>query len=292
MIMQDCPQKFMLASLTSITDFDATPRDVFTSIPDLIKSRDADRRLMVIAGIKGAATKTLILRIGVTEDPLTLWDIHQELTLRNIPPCFRWPSNESSAQHEFVTWLADLAWIAQQRLYGKVTNRDWRPMVKASASEHPESWHRNAMVLHQRAIRMGLASYCSRVLDLSDEARKELMTLSTKRIAARRDTIKGASLEALKDMIRDHAEKHPDRSGTHTPEHVASRRVRMWRTYVLADMNRSRAAEIWCATTGEKISRQAFNKQLEIAETDAKMLPSSTCLFQRNRRGGATGNRH
>jgi hypothetical protein len=87
--------------------------DVIKSVPQLLIERWSNAAAWAFfqaaaTDIPQQQTVTLVARIVTATDPLLLWLIHEELDRREVPPAFRWPMNQESAQTEFITWLADI----------------------------------------------------------------------------------------------------------------------------------------------------------------------------------------
>ena len=75
-------------------------------------SGDLVRFKTALLALRTTRTDHLILRIATTADPLMLWALHGTLDKRGIAPCLRWPKNDSTPQMVFITWLADVHWLA------------------------------------------------------------------------------------------------------------------------------------------------------------------------------------
>ena len=217
---------------------------------------DRAARLRAIASIKGADAQTLVLRIATTTDPVVLWALHLRLDRLDVPPCQRWPTNIDNPQAEFVTLLADLLWLHRRLPAGHEAGyRGWRALL-AQAPQSPV-WHEHALRQFVTVARRGsLAHWCAQGLALTDAQRADTMMMPTEAMRASRRRLQPAALADLGRQLLDYAIVHPDRARQHTPQAVASRRLRLWRCWVLAGLSPGRAATAWAALTGEAITRQ------------------------------------
>lgn len=243
----------------------------FHSVPDLIgrmqgSTCEASFRRVVNA-IPAQPTETLIARIATTDDPLKLWVLHLALDRRNVPPCLRWPTNDTTAQTEFITLLADLLWFTKRTPTHRTEFKGWRDLLK----HEPDSpaWHAGALRQYLYHRRGSLARRCALGLAVTGPQRQELMTMPTKAMAADRRQLEPRAFQELRQALGQQALDNPDRAGKRTPAEVAERRARIWRTYILAGRSPTRAAAYWQLLTGEPITRQALSKQLVHVE-DAK----------------------
>ncbi|WP_296951804.1 hypothetical protein [uncultured Massilia sp.] len=239
--------------------------DVIKSIPQLLTERKTSAAAWAI--FQAAATdihtqesKTLVARIETTTDPLLLWQIHEELDRREVPPAFRWPVNQESTQIEYVTWLADIYWFTRRNPGHKPAYKNWQRWFAGVY----ETWHMSTVKAYLFAFKQGLgAAYFSKGLLLSDRDRQDLMTIKTAGQIARLHPLKRHA-EYLKAIL-DHARAKPDRSGSKTPEEVAKRRYAMWKLYLLADGSETAAARQYGNLYGEQVARQNLGKQVALA---------------------------
>lgn len=207
----------------------------------------------------------IVQQLSWTDDPLALWAMHAELTRRQLPPCQRWPANLGSRQAEYVTWLADIAWLVKRYPDHRPAFRGWR-----GAFDHPlgsDAWH--ATAFRQFLFispRYGLAHWCSKGLALEDRHRADLMMLPTKSMVADRRCLSPAAESELRLAIENDAATRPDRSGRWTAAALADRRARLWRVFVLAGCSATEAVRSWALLTGETMSRQALSRQIEAVE--------------------------
>jgi hypothetical protein len=258
--------------------------DAIKSIPQVLTERKTNAAAWALfqaaaSNIPKQDCRTLVARIGTTEDPLLLWLIHEELDRRDLPPAFRWPANYGSAQMEYITWLADIYWFTRRKPRHKAAYKNWQRWF----GEVSETWHTSALQAFSFAFKRGLgAAYFAKGLSLTDRDRQELMTIKTGGQIARLRPLK--KQVEYQNAILDHARAKPDRSGAKAPEEVAKRRYAMWRLYLLADGSETVAARQYQRLYGEQVARQNLGKQIELAQEAWKLygphgknLPSS-CL--------------
>lgn len=249
--------------------------DLFKSVTLLASEKGQqtglERFREAVLGLHSASTQTLILRLATASDALLTWAIHLELDRRAVPPCLRWPANTSSTQAEFITWLADIHWFAKRHPLHKAQSKGWRDLLAQAPAT--AKWHGHACRQYGHAeMRRGqrsLSHWCAHGLALTDAQRRDLMTLPTKQMHASRSAIVGEPFARLEQALLDHAVAHPDRSGEHEPDAIATRRALMFRVYVLAGGSATTAARYWALLTGEQVSRQAIAKQIDAVEAIA-----------------------
>lgn len=239
------------------------------SVPDLIaaKVRSSDLQAFgrVARSIGLQSSQTLIVRLKTTPDPLTLWALHHELDVRGVPPCLRWPGNDETEQAAFITLLADLLWFTKRHPAHQPRFKGWRGLftnLPASPGWHATAHRQYLFVLR----RYGLSHWCAKGLGLDEAHRQDLKVMQTSAMRASRQQLRPASFEAIVASLLSHAQAHPDKAGKFSPGMVATRRAALWRVYVLSDFSPTRAAQYWMLLTGEKLSRQAVAKQIEIVE--------------------------
>ncbi|MGJ3701727.1 hypothetical protein [Variovorax sp. AFSI2.2] len=222
----------------------------------------SERFCEAVRGLTSASTQTLILRLSMGTDTLLMWAIHLELDRRNVPPCLRWPTNDSTPQHEFVTWLADMLWFTKRNPRHTPRFRGWKGLFDTppcSAKWHATAARQFAFV----SARYSVAHWCTTGLGLSDSQRRDLMTLPTSGMRAERRRLAPQQWTIASERLLSHAMRHRDRSGRHTPENVAARRAALLRTFVLSHRSPTATAENWRLLTGGQLSRQAVSKLIE-----------------------------
>lgn len=227
-----------------------------------------DRLRALVAALPGMDTRTLIVRLHTTEDPLVQWAIHLVLDRRDIAPAFRWPANQMNEQSEYVTFSADLLWHCRRHPGHKTRFRTWQGVVRKLPSS-PE-WH---MRVHRHFMfvypRYSIANWCSKGLDLTTQQRALLMMMPTNAMRADRRALEPARFAETHRLLVESAMQRPDKSGKRMPHEIAGRRAAMWRTFILACRNYTVACEQWSRITGEQLTRQAFTKQVK---TTAEVL--------------------
>lgn len=234
------------------------------SVPQLTAlkrtSGDLDRFMAQVLALKTTDTLTLILRISTTTDPLLLWAIHIALSGREIPPPQRWPSNTSTDQHRYITWLADLHWFHKK-------NPDHVPKFKLWQRFMPYqpgcgTWH---TISHIGYLQLAhTVSYGSALaLALTPAQRLDSMTLTSDATNKARLSLQPKAFEAVRQALTDHAYANLDPSKRRKPEESANRRASIWRVYLLSGRNKTETARIWQLLTGEKLTRQAASVLLK-----------------------------
>jgi len=244
------------------------PEGPFKSITLLVAERRHQEGLQRfrdgVRALSTTSTQTLVLRLATTSDPLMLWAQHLELDRRGIPPCLRWPANESTIQHEFITWLADVLWFTKRNPAHVPRFRGWKGLftsLPTSAAWHAAATRQFMFV----SSRYSVAYWCATGMGLSDGQRRDLMTLPTKAMEAERRKFAAAPFAVIQERLLSHAMQHPDRSGARTPDAVAARRARLLRTFLLSGRSASATAKNWHLLTGEALTRQAVAKQVGAA---------------------------
>lgn len=237
-------------------------RESIHSIPFLKAAKEANPALWrafkeSTETLPAPDTSTLIARIETTADPLILWEIHQELDRRDIPPAFRYPRNHDTGQMRFTTWLADLHWHTRRARHGP-RFRSWRRLFAPAG----ESWHESAKNVFEYGWRRNQnASYYAKGLALTDDHRLDLMTIKTSKQIARQRQLK-QSIEVHR-AIASHAIANAGRlSKERRPDQTTRDRYLIWKTYILADQSPTITARMFEAIYGEPMTRQKVQKQI------------------------------
>jgi hypothetical protein len=239
------------------------------SIPDLIELKSKCPQRAIFDRSMGALpvelTAMLIDRLSTTADPLLQWCLHLELDRRDVPPCLR-GSRSDLPQDVFLTWLADVMWLANRMRGHKPLFTRWAGLF--NKEPHTRSWHTTALWVYRGAHgRRG--HYFARGLGLTEDQRHELQTMPTFKMQAERQLLR--RLPEYHEQITAHALSHRDRSGVRTPTQIADRRTALLRLFLLAGRNQTKAAHYLELTTGEHITRQALSKQLDIITTATRL---------------------
>lgn len=253
----------LLTPLFEAGDSEAeSEQDGIYSLPALRAAREANTASWrafqeSTEALAAYSTAALIARIETTADPLMLWEIHQELDRREIPPAFRYPKNHDNGQMRFVTWLADLHWHTR-RVRNAPRFRAWRRLFAPVG----ESWHESAKNVFEYGWRRHQnASYYAKGLALTDEHRQDLMTIKTSKQIARQRQLKHS--EEMRRAISSHAIENAGRlSKERRPEQTARDRYLIWKTYMLADRSPTITARMFEAIYGESMTRQKVQKQI------------------------------
>jgi hypothetical protein len=254
------------------------------SVPQLLTERQSNAAAWAFyqaaaADIPQQQTATLVARIVTATDPLLLWLVHEELDRREVPPAFRWPMNQQSAQAEFITWLADIHWFTRRKTNHRPAYKNWQRWF----GNVSDAWHASALRAYSFAFKRGSGgTYFAKGLALTERDRQDLMTMKTKGQIARLRPLRKFGQE-YRRAILDHATAKPDRAGVKTPEEVAKRRYAIWKLYVLADESETSAARQYHKLYGEVIARQNLGKQVELAQQAWRLFgptgtkPTSSC---------------
>lgn len=263
-----------LAMIAPPEDDDAAP--IAQSVSELVaQRRRSPSRGSFIASVQSlrqASTRDLLHRLRSIEDPLAFWVLHLELDKRDVPPCLRWPRRDETPQLVFLSWLADVYWLARRYPDHVPLYSRWKGLfVHKPASCQ---WHKTAIWVFK--LRHSASYLHAKGLGLSDEQRQPLMTMVSNAMRGDRDVIK--RLPQLRDRIREHAADNRDKSGRVTTEDITERRVELLRLFLLAGRNRTRTAEYVELLGGQKISRQSVTRQLEAIEaaTRLRLLKSAS----------------
>lgn len=254
-----------LPSLEKASDSDTGGADLddsppVLSIPELIQKKrasgDVDRFKAQVLALNESDSRTLIVRIATTTDPLLLWAIHLTLSARGIPPSQRWPGNVSTEQHKFVSWLADIRWFHTRNPDHVPKYRNWRRFMLHDPGSN--TWHKFARFSYE-PLRHTLSYGSALALALTPAQRLDSITLATDATNRDRQSLHPKAFETVRQTLSLHAYCHRDPSGRRTPEESANRRAAIWRTHLLAGRNKSETVRVWHLLTGEKLSRQAMS---------------------------------
>jgi len=253
----------LLTPLPEASDSEAeSEREGIVSLPALRAAKEANTASWrafqdSTEALAVYSTTALIARIETTADPLILWEIHQELDRREIPPAFRYPKNQDDGQIRFVTWLADLHWHTR-RVRNTPRFRAWRRLFAPVG----ESWHESAKNVFEYGWRRHQnASYYAKGLALTDDHRLDLMTIKTSKQIARQRQLKQS--EEMRRAIASHAIANAGRlSKERRPDQTIRDRYLIWKTYMLADQSPTTTARMFEAIYGEPMTRQKVQKQI------------------------------
>lgn len=247
----------------------ALAEDALT-VPDLmdrargLQGLDAVRFRALLAAVPAQGTADLLRRFETTSDPMILWALHHQCEQRGIPPVLRWPGQQIGPQGDLLDLAADVRWIQRQHPYHRASARGWQAVLKAEpgSSTWHDHLHRQFLYVYPRGMWWKAADG----LGLSDAQRQELITMPTAKIRSERLGLSGQRFTDLHQRLLDHAYRHPDRARRHTPELVAQRRARLYRTHILTGCSPARTAKFWALTTGEAMTRQAVAHQVAAVE--------------------------
>lgn len=232
-------------------------------------SGDLARFKRALQALRTAKTDHLILRIATAPDPLMLWALHGTLDKRGIAPCLRWPKCDSTPQMVFITWLADVHWLARRHPAHQAKFKSWQRLFieapDSAAWREKAYWIFAGMYGHQN-----LSSYGARGLGLDAGQRQPLMMFPTAAMVKARLALQPAGFAETREQLYSYSMAHPDSSGQRTPEAISERRARLWRLFILSGKSITATAENWRLTTGEPLTRQAALKQINIIKAILK----------------------
>lgn len=243
------------------------------SIPYLMAEKgtgaDLARFHRAVAAMPDQGTQTLIVRLETQTDPLILWELHQELDRRGVPPCLRWPANKSTEQAKLITVVADLFWFAKRNPDHAPLFRDWGRFLKLAPGS--DAWHSKIYEILMRMRNSNLARQGTKALALDDTQRLELMAFpSSKMVIARRE-LQPTEFSKIEEKLLSHAHAHPDKdSERNDPATAATRRARLWRVSVLTGHATTATAKYWELLTGEAIARRMIPRRIEAIKTALK----------------------
>jgi hypothetical protein len=234
------------------------------TVPEMIASRAAAGRAddvrAIAARIRTESIEELIRRIGFEQDPIRLWMAHLMLDRHDVPPCLRWPERDESEQLRFITWLADVLWFVKRRRSNhKLVFTRWRRLLQRP---HDQAWHKTALWAFNMGHQVGY--YHSRGLGLTEADRHPMMVMVTQQACSDRALLR--RLPQYREKLLAYALDHPDRSGRHDADGIADRRAELFRLFLLAGRNQTRAVEYLKLLSGQRMTRQAFLQQLQIIE--------------------------
>lgn len=243
------------------------------SIPYLLAEKragdDMARFGRVVAGMPAQCSQTLIVRIATTSDPLILWELHQELDRRSVPPCLRWPANKSTDQATLVTVLADLFWFAKRNPDHAPSFKNWVKFLKLKPGS--DAWHSKIYEILMHMRHSNLASQGTKALALDDTQRRELMMFPSSRMGIARRELQPTRFAEIEATLHSHAHAHPDKDRErNNPATLAARRARLWRVSVLTGHAHTTTAKYWELLTGEAIARRMIPRRIEAIKTALK----------------------
>jgi hypothetical protein len=232
-------------------------------------SGDLARFKKLLAALRTTDTPTLILRIATTTDPLMLWALHGTLDKRGIAPCLRWPKNDSTPQMVFITWLADVQWLARHNPAHRAKFKSWQRLF-IEAPDSP-AWREKAYWIFAGMYeRQNLSSYGTRGLGLDAAQRQPLMLFPTASMVKARLELQPERAAEIREQLYSYSIEHPDKSGLHTPEVIAGRREALWRVFILSGRSPTATARNWHLLTGKAQTREAIWQQIATIKTILK----------------------
>lgn len=238
------------------------------SVPELMQAaHQSPHRAQIRASVeamRSEGTSGLLDRIKTLRDPLILWATHLALDQRHgVPPCLRGTPVGVGDQFDFITWLADVFWLAQRHRDHQTAHQRWQGLFRYPPAS-PE-WHRSARWVYGQGGRRG-GHFSASALGLSQAQRLSLMSMPTQRMVGNRQQL--AAMGRHEQRLMEHAIDHPDKAGLVTPTAVTTHRMTVVRVYLLANRNKSMAARFFELLTQRRMSRQVLChhlRQVEIA---------------------------
>ncbi len=253
--------------------------EALRSIPDLI-----DEAQQAAGGLHGAPSALqhalasipaldvsgALVRMDTVEgSPIKAWALHRRLDALNVPPClrpgrYRWETE----QHRFIATLADLWWLNRHHRGHMVRDGRWRAVFDLDPAQRihdnplAPTWHSAALWAYRHSRGAGHA--LAEALALTDGMRQQTLTMQTKRQAAQRREHTQRSAR-IREALTRHAEAHPDKSGTLTPDHIASERADLIRIHIMLGRSPTATARYYSDVLGHPISRQALSRKLDAA---------------------------
>jgi len=218
---------------------------------------------VAIVGLRGEPTPAILGRGSRTTDPLMLWILHVEMQRRGVPPCLRWQAPEDTRQQMFITFIADVLWLARGHPDHVTDHERWRKLFGYPTAS--EKWQRLArwLFVSGRCAQAG-THYYSKGLGLSDSQRQPLMMLLSNKMRGDRRLLN--ALPTYREALHRHALMHRDKSGKVAPSKIAERRAELLRLFILAGRRPTLAADFHLRLWGIRISRQALTRQITTIE--------------------------
>lgn len=231
-------------------------------------STDLARFTRVVNAMPDQDTRHLIVRIATTQDPLTVWELHQELDRRGIPPALRWPANNDSPQMKLVTALADLAWFGKRNPGHEPLFKEWKRLFKLQTG--CEAWLDKAYWLLMNMADSNLARQGTKALALDDAHRQELMMFPSSKMAIVRRALQPTKFAETRVILHSHAEAHQDKDSKYKPADAAERRAQLWRVSALSGHSPTATAKNWKLLTGEVMTRRMIPRRLDAIKAALK----------------------
>jgi hypothetical protein len=239
-------------------------------------ARSANERKVRLAAfvrsLQEQSAGELLARLSSASTPLRAWFIHNALTNQSIAPVLRGDLDYGDPQLDLIRFAADIKWLQTKDRVQPVAAA-WRRIWAYPVGDR--RWHEGVFRIW-RAAYMGnrLAHYVAQGLGLDAGQRHQLLTLPTQAQARERQRLRGDAMAQLRDNIYTHALTKPDKSGKKSPEHVTELRIQLWAVHVKCGRSPSVTAAALTAIRGERVTRQAVSKQLEIIERVPRLVPS------------------
>lgn len=216
-----------------------------------------------VTAIRAQSISDLLIDVKSATNPTRLWLLHVSLDARDVPPCLR-PAREDSHQMLYLTWLADILWFAKRLRGHKVKARRHRALFQCATPVQNKDWHDAAIfAFNNGRTANGFIAQKLDLLGLSDQIREQGLVFRTPKMIGQRKVL--AALPEYRERMVANSLYRPDRSGCHTPEAIADRRIKMLRCFVLAGKNATIGNRYFQMTTGEVMTRQTFRRHIDAA---------------------------
>jgi len=224
-----------------------------------------------LAGEKVAAN--LCTRIRTATDPAMLWPIHRELANRGIPPILRGPRHRHGLQGDFLDFAADLQWLWELYRYVMEPKRKLAQAIMKVKPDDATWWELVKKLYAYQTTRN--AAHAAIALNLGTDLRRHLRNIQTTTTRRLFDDMHDDRFGQLFDELTSDALTKPDKAPAdkrRTPEAIASRRARLFRTHVLYGGSLRDTARCWEKLTGEKPSLATIHKSVGLTESTFKRL--------------------
>lgn len=238
--------------MTSSTPFNS---ETCCDIEQLRIRLGSERLAEFRASLQKMDVRHLLARLGTTGLPVLVWELHLELDRRDIPPCARYPARDETPALEYVTWLADLFWLAKRNPLHETAYQSWTGLFSYALDS--KQWHKLAL---WRYIGGKKSTYYIRGIGLTDVQRRRLLFLQSEKSKPARRLLRKMG-EYVADILAD-ANRHPDKSGVKTPKQVATDRAQILKCYLMAGGTTSLATELLAQIFDRTISRPFFIRQM------------------------------
>lgn len=224
------------------------------------------------AALATESTASLCARLETATAPAMLWEIHQELARKGIPPILRGPRHGHGLQGDFLDFAADLQW-----LWGTETIKPRHRLALAIFEAVPGTPTWWELVKRQFSIEGTRNTRgWSIAFNLDATQRRHLRTIQSADTRRLFDDLHDERFTQLRETVRmDAAKRPPDKAPPDKRRpltDIASRRARIFRTHKLTAGSLRDTARNWEALSKEKLSAQAIRHQVDLVAPTFKQL--------------------